>query len=66
MDITCSKSKLYDLDSDKVRKHDKRDADADEKNSVGCEVGKDHEKQATDEWNYCPLLFAVHEVAEPN
>ena len=54
------------LHSDKVRDSNERDADCDKNKGAGNKVREHHECQTADQWDYRPLLLAVHKKAQPN
>jgi len=45
---------------------DEHNSDRNEQNRVGYEVGKDHQSQATDQWDNSPLFPAIDEKAKPD
>jgi hypothetical protein len=52
--------------SEEIRNCDEHDSDRNEQSRVGYEVGKDHQSQATDQWDNSPLFATIDEKAKPD
>jgi len=51
---------------EEIRNRHKHNSQRDEQNSVGNEVGKDHQGQAANQGNNGSLFSAIHEKAKPD
>jgi hypothetical protein len=56
---TCSKP-------EEIGNCDEHNSDRNEQNRVGYEVGKDHQRQATDQWDNSLLFPTIDEKAQPD
>lgn len=49
-----------------IRNCDQHNSDRNQQNGVGHEVGKDHQRQATNQWDNSPLFPTIDEKAQPD
>jgi hypothetical protein len=49
-----------------IRNCDEHNSDRNQQNGVGHEVGKDHQRQATNQWDNSPLFPTIDEKAQPD